>query len=125
MRRSRGVWINGRGGETSAAILGWGVVASCPCMWRIEVRTSARREDGRRPGLRGREGLARDYRNNALNNHSPRQFKLFADGARPVAARKRPQAPQPNEANLQAKLDAARKRLHEIVILRFGGTSTC
>jgi hypothetical protein len=64
-------------------------------------------------------------RNNALNNHSPRQFKLFADGARPVAARKRPQAPQPNEANLQAKLDAARKRLHEIVILRFGCTSTC
>jgi hypothetical protein len=51
-----------------------------------------------------------------MKNHDPRQPELFSDGARAVAAR-RPQPPQPNEAELQAKLDATRKRLHEIVIL--------
>jgi hypothetical protein len=52
-----------------------------------------------------------------MNKHSPRQLELFADGARPVAARKRPKPPKPTEADLRAKLDAARMRLHEIVIL--------
>jgi hypothetical protein len=45
-----------------------------------------------------------------------RQLELFSDGARAVAARKRP--PRPTEADLQARLDAARTRLREIVILR-------
>jgi hypothetical protein len=52
-----------------------------------------------------------------MNNNSPRQLELFADGARAVACRPRPK-PKPTEADLQAKLDAARARLHEIVILR-------
>jgi hypothetical protein len=49
--------------------------------------------------------------------NDPRQLELFADGARAVggAAHK---SPRPStEAGLQAKLDAARIRLHEIVIL--------
>jgi hypothetical protein len=51
-----------------------------------------------------------------MKNIDPRQLELFSDGARTVAAPKRP--PRPTEADLQARLDAARQRLHEIVILR-------
>jgi hypothetical protein len=40
-----------------------------------------------------------------------RQLDLFADGAQAIAAAKRPKPPQPTEADLQAKLDAARMRL--------------
>jgi hypothetical protein len=54
--------------------------------------------------------------------HNPRQLDLFSDGARAVAARKRPKPPKPTEADLQARIDAARMRVHEIVILR---TKTC
>jgi hypothetical protein len=51
----------------------------------------------------------------------PRQLELFADGARAVAvAAQRPML-QRTEADLQAKLDTARARLHEIVVL---GTKT-
>jgi hypothetical protein len=47
-----------------------------------------------------------------------RQLELFSDGARAVAATHQPpESPPPTEADLQAKLDAARARLHEIVIL--------
>jgi hypothetical protein len=53
-----------------------------------------------------------------MKNHDPRQLELFSDGARAVAAAKRPKPPRPTEADLQARLDAARQRLHEIVILR-------
>jgi hypothetical protein len=38
--------------------------------------------------------------------------------ARAVAARKRPAPPRPTEADLQARLEAARKMLREIVLLR-------
>jgi hypothetical protein len=44
--------------------------------------------------------------------------ELFSDGARAVAAAKRPKPPRPTEADLQSKLDAARMRLREIVVLR-------
>jgi hypothetical protein len=47
----------------------------------------------------------------------PRHLELVADGACAIAAGKRPPAPRPTEADLQAKLDAARMRLHEIAIL--------
>jgi hypothetical protein len=50
--------------------------------------------------------------------NDPRQLELFTDGARAVAAARRPKPPRPTEADLQARLDAARQRLHEIVILR-------
>jgi hypothetical protein len=53
-----------------------------------------------------------------MKNHDPRQLELFSDGARAVAAAKRPKPPRPTETDLQARLDAARQRLHEIVILR-------
>jgi hypothetical protein len=53
-----------------------------------------------------------------MNNRSPRQLELFSDGARAVAACSRPKPSQPTETDLQARLDAARMRLHEIVILR-------
>jgi hypothetical protein len=43
----------------------------------------------------------------------PRQLELFSDGARAIAAAKRPKPPRPTEADLQARLDAARQRLHE------------
>jgi hypothetical protein len=47
-----------------------------------------------------------------------RQLELFSDGAWAVAAaRQPPESSRPTEADLQAKLDAARARLHEIVIL--------
>jgi hypothetical protein len=47
-----------------------------------------------------------------MKKFDPRQLELFSDGA------KRPKPPRPTEADLQARLDAARQRLHEIVILR-------
>jgi hypothetical protein len=53
-----------------------------------------------------------------MKNHDPRQLELFSDGARAVAAAKRPKPPRPTEADLQARLDAARQRLYEIVRLR-------
>jgi hypothetical protein len=53
-----------------------------------------------------------------MKNSDPRQLELFSDGARAVAAAKRPKPPKSTEADLQARLDAARVRLHEIVILR-------
>jgi hypothetical protein len=52
-----------------------------------------------------------------MNNRCPRQLELFSDGARAAAARRQPKPPQLTEADLQARLDAARARLHEIVIL--------
>jgi hypothetical protein len=55
-----------------------------------------------------------------MNNHSPRQLELFADSARAVASGPRPK-PKPTEADLQAKLDAARTRLRELVVF---GTKT-
>jgi hypothetical protein len=53
-----------------------------------------------------------------MKKSDPRQLELFSDGARAVAAARRPKPPRPTEADLQARLDAARQRLHEIVILR-------
>jgi hypothetical protein len=53
-----------------------------------------------------------------MNDRNPRQLELFSDGARAVAAARRAKPPPLKEADLQAKLDAARVRLHEIVILR-------
>jgi hypothetical protein len=47
-----------------------------------------------------------------------RQLDLFTDGARAVGVAARKPAPRPTEADLQAKLDAARARLREIVVLR-------
>jgi hypothetical protein len=52
-----------------------------------------------------------------MNNRSPRQLEFFSDGARAVAAAKRQKPLTLTEADLQAKLDAARIRLHEVVIL--------
>jgi hypothetical protein len=52
-----------------------------------------------------------------MKNYKPRQLELFADGSRRRCP-KRPMPPRPTEAHLQAKLDAARIRLHEIVIRR-------
>jgi hypothetical protein len=48
----------------------------------------------------------------------PRQLELFSDGAGAVAARRSSKPPPLTEADLQARLDGARMRLHEIVILR-------
>jgi hypothetical protein len=45
-----------------------------------------------------------------------RQLELFADSARAVASPPRRKPPQPTEAELQAKLDAARARLRELVV---------
>jgi hypothetical protein len=53
-----------------------------------------------------------------MKKSDARQLELFSDGARAVAAAKRPKPPRPTEADLQARLDVARMRLHEIVILR-------
>jgi hypothetical protein len=53
-----------------------------------------------------------------MKNHDPRQLELFSDGAQAVAARRPSKQALPTEADLQATLDAARMRLHEIVILR-------
>jgi hypothetical protein len=50
--------------------------------------------------------------------NDPRQLELFSDGARAVAAgHQRPAAPRPTEADLQAKLDAA--RVHFQALERF------
>jgi hypothetical protein len=46
-----------------------------------------------------------------MKKSDPRQLELFSDGARAVAAAKRPKPPRPTEADLQARLDAARRRL--------------
>jgi hypothetical protein len=53
-----------------------------------------------------------------MTYRDPRQLELFSDGARAVAAARRPKPPRPTEADLHARLDAARQRLREIVILR-------
>jgi hypothetical protein len=52
----------------------------------------------------------------AMKNHKPQQLELFADGARAVASPPRPKPRRPTEAELQAKLDAARMRLRELVV---------
>jgi hypothetical protein len=50
-------------------------------------------------------------------NRDPRQLELFADGARAIAAGKRPpQPPKATEADIQSRLDAARMRLRELVV---------
>jgi hypothetical protein len=51
-------------------------------------------------------------------NNQDRQLELFSDGARALAARRSSKPSRLTEADLQARLDAARQRLHEIVILR-------
>jgi hypothetical protein len=52
-----------------------------------------------------------------MKAQKPRQLELFADGARAVAAAG--SKPHPlTEERLQAKLDGARQRVREIVILR-------
>ncbi len=53
-----------------------------------------------------------------LDGRCPRQLELFSDGARAVAAQRPSKSDRPAEADLQAALDAARLRLHDIVILR-------
>jgi hypothetical protein len=53
-----------------------------------------------------------------MNTRRPRQLELFSDDARAVAAPGSSKPAPPNEAGLQAKLDAARMRIHEIVVLR-------
>jgi hypothetical protein len=50
--------------------------------------------------------------------YDDRQLDLFSDGARAVAASGRAKPASLTEADLQTRLDAARTRLHEIVILR-------
>jgi hypothetical protein len=47
----------------------------------------------------------------------PLQLELFADGVRAIATAKRPKPPPPTEESLQARLDAARQRVREIVVL--------
>jgi hypothetical protein len=51
-----------------------------------------------------------------VNHHSPRQLELFAYGARALASPPRSKPRRPTEADLQAKLDAARARLRELVV---------
>ena len=58
-----------------------------------------------------------------MSNRVPRQLSNFSDGARAVAAARMP-PPRPTES-LQAKLDAARFRLHEIVDPRDEDVVTC
>jgi hypothetical protein len=53
-----------------------------------------------------------------MKNHDHRQLELFSDGARAVASRRPSKPDRPTEADLQTRLDAARMRLHEIMILR-------
>jgi hypothetical protein len=53
-----------------------------------------------------------------MSNRVPRQLKVVSDGARVVAPRQRSKPGGPTESYLKVKLDAARMRLHEIVILR-------
>jgi hypothetical protein len=52
-----------------------------------------------------------------MKKPDPRQLELFSDGARAVAAARRPKPPPLDEARLEAKLDGARQRLREIVLL--------
>lgn len=47
----------------------------------------------------------------------PLQLELFADGAQAIATAKRPKPAPPTEESLQARLDAARRRVREIVVL--------
>jgi hypothetical protein len=47
----------------------------------------------------------------------PQQLELFTDGARAIAAAKRVTRPLPDELGLQAKLDDARQRLRNLVII--------
>jgi hypothetical protein len=54
-----------------------------------------------------------------MSKRVPCQLEPFSDGARAVASAKRLQCPERlTEAELLAKLDAARIQLHEVVILR-------
>jgi hypothetical protein len=53
-----------------------------------------------------------------MKNRDPLQLELFPDGARAVAKGRQSKPRGPTDSELQAKLDAARMRLHEIVILR-------
>jgi hypothetical protein len=53
----------------------------------------------------------------AMNKRDVQQLELFADGARAVAAAVRSKPLPLIEERLRAKLDSARQRLHEIVIL--------
>jgi hypothetical protein len=53
-----------------------------------------------------------------MTTRDPRQLELFADGARSIASRPRRKPQKPTETDLQARLDAARARLHEIVIFQ-------
>jgi hypothetical protein len=64
----------------------------------------------------------RGSRRATLRNRDSRQLDPFADDARALASRPRPEQPKSTEADLQAKLDAARaaaraRRLrHEVVV---------
>jgi hypothetical protein len=71
--------------------------------------------DGQWPSVNARYDPG--FRDKLMKNRSPQQLELFADGARAVAAARPKPAPLTDE-RLQAKLDGARQRLHEIVILR-------
>jgi hypothetical protein len=51
-----------------------------------------------------------------MKPRDPRQLELFADGARTIAAVQRRRSPTLTEADLQAKLEAARMRLRELVV---------
>jgi hypothetical protein len=51
-----------------------------------------------------------------MKHRNPHQLELFPDGDRADASRSRPRPPKPTEADLQAKLDAARARLRELVV---------
>jgi hypothetical protein len=57
------------------------------------------------------------FRDKLMKNRSPQQLELFADGARALSIAEEPTPPPLTEERLQAKLDGARQRLREIVIL--------
>jgi hypothetical protein len=48
---------------------------------------------------------------------APQQLELFTDGARAIAAAKTVTRPLPDESRFQAKLDDARQRLRNLVII--------
>jgi len=48
---------------------------------------------------------------------APQQLELFADGPRAIAAAKTVTRPLPDESRLQGKLDDARQRLRNLVIM--------
>jgi hypothetical protein len=50
------------------------------------------------------------------DNEGSTPTRSLRDGAQAIAAAKRPKPPQPTEAELHAKLDAARARLRELVV---------